>query len=301
MRCPQCSGEIPEGSHFCGICGNHIAEVPPPASNPVSLAPQMRRSAAASSPSLFELPAARGPRMARIFVVMTLNLILAGAGAAMIASYLSARADATERANTGAKNEGAGVVEPAPAPTAAPAPAPETVLSASVGVATDTNAAPKPVSAGVTEKPAKAKKDAGSPAGRGGPGSSGGAGSGSGDLTNKFGLPAADAGVAAELPGQDQFAAEISALAGRHQRRLHGCYQQAAKTESPEQPLEGRVDIKFRIMPDGTAIGGRAIANTTGSSLLASCLVAVVESWSFTPGASKPHNFVWPFRFRASR
>ena len=265
MRCPHCAGEIPEGSHFCGICGNHIAgELPPPAP------PAPPPIAAASSPSLFELPAAHGPRRARIFVVVTLNLILAGAGVAMIVSYFARRAAAVEK-----QSEPSDRVEapsPVPSTTAEIEPPPpaqsnaeDTVLAASVGTGSPSPAARK--------KAAPRKPDSESPRE---------ARSGSGPADKPLDL-----------------AAEIDALASRHQRQLQSCYQQAAKTLEPETPLEGRVDIRFTIMPDGRATGGRAVANTTGSEALGSCLVEVVESWSFPPGAAKPLDFVWPFRFRS--
>jgi len=81
MRCPQCAGEILDGSRFCGICGRPIGE----ADARTPTAPP------ALTPSLFELPVAPRARLARVLVVLALDLVLAGAGIAMIASYLSAR------------------------------------------------------------------------------------------------------------------------------------------------------------------------------------------------------------------
>lgn len=258
------------------------------------------RSAAASSPSLFELPAARGPRVARIVIVVTLNLILAGAGIAMIASYLAARADAEEKAKPVGKQ--AAAPTSAVAPKAAPAPD-DTVLAASVGSAVSAEA-PAPATPEPAANDAKTKKKpvaASSGARReGGPGdgltpvdpwpnAGGGGGSGGGEPTID---PAAET---------QRFRSQIDQLATRHQRQLHGCYRSALKSAEPGRPLEGRVDIRFRIMPDGSARSVRTVANTTDSKVLSGCLVGVVDSWRFPPGASKPLDFVWPFRFRATR
>lgn len=291
MRCPHCSGEIPEGSHFCGICGNHIGER--------ATAPAPVRSAATSSPSLFELPAARGPRIARIVVVITLNLILTGAGIAMIASYIAARADAEEKARPVEKR--AASDEGASAPTAAPTPdtpVEDKVLASSVGASVS---APVPAAAGAAHGAKDAKKkektaSGGNPAGL------------KPDSINGLGMPVdpwPDAGAGKPTDGSpsevERFTAQIDALATRHQRQLHGCYRTALKSNEPKQPLEGRVDIRFRIMPDGSSQSVRTVANTTRSDVLSGCLVAVVDGWRFPTGASKPLDFVWPFRFRATR
>ena len=102
MRCPHCAGEILDGSRFCGICGRRLASATIPAvtaaggqaepSGPVrSAAPGKPRaelipvSEAGVAP--IELPISRGARWARIVAVLALDVALAGAGVAMIASF----------------------------------------------------------------------------------------------------------------------------------------------------------------------------------------------------------------------
>ncbi len=66
------------------------------------------------TPSLFELPVAPRARLARVLVVLALDLVLAGAGIAMIVSYLSAR-DQAETRNVPAGARGADSPAPPPA------------------------------------------------------------------------------------------------------------------------------------------------------------------------------------------
>jgi hypothetical protein len=101
MRCPHCAGEIPSGSRFCGICGRGITpavggpEVAveggrwPPATSP--FAPSVESQA--DSISLFEMPASRAARRARMALVLVLDAILAGAGVVMLMAYFDARGD----------------------------------------------------------------------------------------------------------------------------------------------------------------------------------------------------------------
>jgi hypothetical protein len=81
---------------------------------------------------------------------------------------------------------------------------------------------------------------------------------------------------------------------------LQRCYAQAAKASTPDKPLQGKVVIRFEILPSGKAHQVRPTANDTGSSQLALCVAALVRSWRF-PGASAPVEFVWPFVFKAPK
>src|SRR5687768_11082929 len=98
MRCPHCAGEIPDGSRFCGICGRAIEydEVGGVLADPAEDAPPPPSRAfgagmAGRSMSLFDLPASPAARLTRIIAVVALDLVLVGAGIAMIVSYLNAR------------------------------------------------------------------------------------------------------------------------------------------------------------------------------------------------------------------
>ena len=97
MRCPNCAGEVPAGSRFCGICGRNVTVAPEPLAQMVGSAsgggqwPAAARREAQAAMSLFELPVSRGPRTAKLALVLVLDAILAGAGIVMILSYLDAR------------------------------------------------------------------------------------------------------------------------------------------------------------------------------------------------------------------
>jgi hypothetical protein len=82
-RCPYCKAEVLAGAAFCGTCGS-------------SLPTGSGGSGGVESPSLFELPVSRRARLTRIAIVLTMDAVLAGAGIAMIGSYLGARAEAAQ-------------------------------------------------------------------------------------------------------------------------------------------------------------------------------------------------------------
>lgn len=258
--------------------------------------------------------------MARIFVVLALDAILVGAGVAMIAAYLSARHEAAERAAPPEPPPAGAEVEVGPArPVGTASPDAATLAAAGdagAGAATARGATTPPRS-GEPKTEKGTSRGAKPPAAGSHPGSaSPGSGSASGggastpdptdaaepgaDDPKETPPPAADAGTPDEEE-VSRFAARINAVVARHRSQLQRCYERASKTTSPEEPLEGRVDIRFRIMPNGSAQQARPVANTTGSEILAGCLVAVVESWEFPTGASAPLDFVWPFRFRARK
>jgi len=82
MRCAHCAAEIPESSHYCGICG-HSAEAV--SGRPERVAAN-RESFAGTS--LFSGDGAGWN--ARVVLVLLLDAILISAGAFMIMSYASA-------------------------------------------------------------------------------------------------------------------------------------------------------------------------------------------------------------------
>jgi hypothetical protein len=100
MRCPHCDGEILDGSRFCGICGSRLASRTIPAVAPISGQPAPSGPARAAPTSRvvvtavaeagmapIELPISRGARWARILALLALDVVLAGAGVAMIVSF----------------------------------------------------------------------------------------------------------------------------------------------------------------------------------------------------------------------
>ncbi|HVV87670.1 MAG TPA: TonB family protein, partial [Kofleriaceae bacterium] len=64
---------------------------------------------------------------------------------------------------------------------------------------------------------------------------------------------------------------------------LDRCYQNATKVLPADQPLRGRVDIGFAVLPTGAVNSVVVLQNTTGSDQLGQCVQAVVESWGFSP------------------
>jgi hypothetical protein len=92
----------------------------------------------------------------------------------------------------------------------------------------------------------------------------------------------------------------VARLTSRNQQRFQRCYRQAAKAYTPEQPLEGEVDIALRVMPTGEVRDVSAVRNTTGSESLAQCLVAVIAGWRVAAGGAEPIDMVRPFRFGSS-
>jgi hypothetical protein len=117
-----------------------------------------------------------------------------------------------------------------------------------------------------------------------------------------YGEPAApvDAGADGEPEaeaGAVDAADAIARLTSRNQQRFQRCYRQAAKAYTPEQPLEGEVDIALRVMPTGEVREVSTARNTTGSDTLAQCLVSVIAGWRVAAGSAEPIDMVRPFRF----
>ena len=282
MRCPNCAGEVPAGSRFCGICGRNVtaaAEAP--------LAHAMGDAAAgghwpAAAPdakpamSLFELPAARRPRAVKMALVLVLDAILAGAGVVMILSYLDARK--------------------APPPPAKPVPG-KAAAAVEVGApkAVASNEAPT-----VAQPQKKKTQDAGN------------RGQGTGDREPPMPVvtPVAKATpapvvtpVAEPAPEEasddiDGVSARLTEMVQRHSGDLERCYQRVAKVAGPGDPLEGKIDIHVTVMPDGSARDVHAGDNTTGSTQLADCVVSLFQSWSLPAGAAEPVELLWPLQFR---
>lgn len=250
--------------------------------------------------SLFELPASKGARAARLAAVLALDLVLAGAGIAMIVSYLDDREAAAARAPQPA-------VELQPPPPEVETLEPETVDPEEV------KRAPTRRARKISKRPRR-KTDTSAhtdPPGRGRdptPDPDPDRDSGRAPIRDPDPGPGPDSGtvpipgVIDDDPGEtervDFSARQVRRVVDRHTVQLTKCYQHAAKQASPIKPLEGRVDIQFIIMPDGTASSVRAVANTTGSDQLADCVKRLIESWSFPSPGAEEIAFVWPFVFK---
>lgn len=249
--------------------------------------------------SLFELPVSRGARTARVVVVLLLNVVLAGAGVAMIYSYWKER-QAAERAG--------GATSVSRPPDAAP---PEIEVADPRPVATAPKPKPKadpgPASTAAPERPARTTRPSNKTSPRDPGPEPDPEPEPEPEPDNTPPPPPASPPDAAPLPPVDDVdeddteltAGKVRQVVNQHFTQLKRCYQQAAKVSSPSEPLQGRLDIQFTIMPDGTAANVRAVANSTGSDQLATCVVRLVESWAFPSPGAESIDFIWPFEFKA--
>jgi hypothetical protein len=275
------------------------------------------------SMSLFALPVSKGARMARVVAVLLLDLVLAGAGIAMIVSYMNDRAEAAARGS-------APVVEQAPPPAVVDTLEPDPVDAEEV----KRQPAKRARRVAKRRRPAaskpaggRAEPGGGSPAPDPGPGSDPrpdpepdpspgpdpdprpdpdpgpGPEPRPGGDTGADPDPGGGDGTLEPDPNEDRrvefSAAKVRRVVDRHRVQLQKCYQQAAKQASPSKPLAGRVDIQFVIMPDGNATNVRAVSNTTGSDKLAGCVKGLIEGWQFPSPGAEEIAFVWPFLFKA--
>jgi hypothetical protein len=95
----------------------------------------------------------------------------------------------------------------------------------------------------------------------------------------------------------ERITARLRRVVDGHQLELERCYA-AADPGSSAEPLEGRIDIRFVLMPDGSAAEVNPSGNTTGSTVLADCVADLIRGWSFPGGASDRLELEWPFVFR---
>ena len=323
MRCPHCAGEIPAGSRFCGICGRNITISPGGEFTGGDAAPAVQAvpwpaggapvaaGEALGSMSLFELPVSRGARTVKLALVLLLDAILAGAGVVMIWTYLAARRQSPPPPPAPRAAEHAWVLSPrtvtvpaagsatAADPAASRAASPHPVVTAlatthhrhhaappasskAAAPPAPSRAAPPPASSKAAAPPASSKAAAPPAAAAGDAGTA---------------APGAAEGSDAE-PDIDATARQLEVVVDSHQAQLERCYQRAAKTAGPSDPLTGRITMRFTLMPDGTIANVRPSGNTTGSETLADCVAGLLGSWALPGGAGDPIELEWPFLFR---
>jgi TonB family protein len=294
----------------------------------------------ASSLSLFELPVDRSAKWARVVAVLVLDAILASSGVAMGMSYLRQRGEHRAReASPGATDEAsvlAPVVEVPPprivrrrsgrrgggpgaslvpgTPTepqgtgAAGVPAPEATAPSSPLSNVDAAAQP-PVPAIPREPGAEAEpplppteenRDVNRPV----PPTefvppplqpSGPAASTHGD---------AGSGKVDEGPAEQaiEFSAEaVRKVVTSHTTQIKRCAERAAKASTKSEPLRGKLEVQFAVLPSGVASDVHVIQNSTGSEVLGTCVVKLMESWKFPSPGEEAFEFVWPFVFSTPR
>lgn len=336
MQCPHCRGEIPRGSRFCGVCGRSVT-LPPV--RPGRVSPEQAADAAAS-PSLFELPVSRGARVARLFVVLALDIVLIGAGIAMAVSYWNARREAgaadsdepdppaeariealpprpvipdeasgTEDGSRGVDEEasGRGVEQPVSvrADTGSASSTSGGDAARAPGSAPGSGRSDPPDRPGSSDSTPGNAASSAPPEGGEGSGSPSGEGSGHSTEESSDQSPSGDAGPTVDGGAIDadvkRLARQVGLAVGRQRQALRRCYEQAAKVTTPAEPLQGRIEVRFTVMPDGKTANVREFKNTSGSEQLADCLVGVVSGLSFPAGVREPAEFVWPFVFEAPK
>jgi hypothetical protein len=82
-----------------------------------------------------------------------------------------------------------------------------------------------------------------------------------------------------------------------HRESVEQCYQRAAKSSTPEDPLAGRVEIHMTVQPAGDVTNVRVVRNDTGSDALGSCLVGVLSGFTIAGPPHEAIDYVWPFLF----
>ena len=259
-----------------------------------------------ASSSVFELPVAPGARALRVTLVLVLDLVLAGSGVAMAASWWKSREraapvvaqqtpDATPvKVELATPGRDAARIATGPRPDARPATA-TTRQPDGGGGTTTTIPTPRPVDAGGFVNPFPRPIDA-APV-----------------ITPPRPIDAApvvvlppDAAPVGTSPADgalvtsDEFADKVQAVVQGNMGAIKRCYERAAKQGTNTQPLEGKVVVNASVTTQGAATNVVVVENTTGSEDLQSCVQALVQSWSF-PAAPEETDFVWPFVFKASR
>ena len=287
MRCPNCAGEIPAASRFCGICGRNITAAPGAiAFVGAGGTVQPDTLGADLSMSLFELPGQRRARAARVALVLAIDAILVGAGVLMAWSWWQGR-DAKPV-------KGKPRIElMAPTAAGAAAVAPEPGPGATVTPAADPKAGPKP-------KPKPGAKTAPATMTPPGPGPSPSPSPTTSTSTLTGPGPALAGPDAAAEPDEaevEEYAERVRIVVQSHGSQIERCYERAAKGAGPSDPLEGRIDLRFTLMPNGSAENVEVAGNTTGSEQLASCVAELFRSWSMPHGASLPIPLEWPVAF----
>ncbi len=336
MRCPSCGTDNEVDSRFCGGCGARLAiseaprvaptvkvlddapyppqpaytpptnsMVPTPPRNPSfppgssraptpmpvgsqhprpptplpngSIPPQTSaRPARAQSPAVSQLsqpglsmPVVRRP-WGLISVVILVDLALAGTGAVLLAKGLAHEAKSASSGSAAAPPPPPPT--PAPAPAAAPAPSPSPTPAppapAASGSGSSAEAEPPPEPAKEPPKAAAKRKE-----------------------------PPKKVTSPDKLDPQDPYTPslqnEVELAAQRSQAAFAKCHHDADQAA----PVHGEIRIAFQVLPNGHVTHAQPVANTTGSAMLASCLVSTIVRWTFAVKPAAATDFMRPFTY----
>jgi TonB family protein len=83
--------------------------------------------------------------------------------------------------------------------------------------------------------------------------------------------------------------------------QVRRCWENVAKNSAESNAPQGTVEVEFAVGQGGAAQDVRVSKNETGSDQLATCVVALVQSWQFPRHTGDPVVFVWPFLFRTAK
>jgi hypothetical protein len=249
--------------------------------------------------SLFELPSSRSGRRAKLALILVLDAILAGAGVVMLFAYLEARRGSKPPAarSDDARGDERGEVEVLPPTQVSPAPGAVPALPANAPAAPEPELAPP--AAG--EEPSRGEAAPDTRARPRQPSSKPRPKARRRDRsdTRRGEEPTGDnpAGVASEW--ESEVTSRLRDVVDGHQQDLERCFLASSNSDDPGAAPEGRIDIRFTLMSDGSAANVSPTANTTGSAELADCVVDLFRTLKFPGGHPEPLELEWPFLFRA--
>ncbi len=208
-----------------------------------------------AEPSM-SMPRVAGPRWGLIIMILLFDAGLATAGAIMLQRGL-AKPDAVAPPPS-PKQAQAAAVDDAPKPVEAPKPkdVSASILAAANGSGSAAgSASAPPVKPKVVAKSKSGPED-----------------------------PYSDAPAKTNPP----LAAEVELSIARSRGELDRCRDDAGD-------IHGRIDIGFTVLPTGAVDDLKIQSNTTGSQVLATCLVGVLTHWAFAARPATGTHFVRPF------
>ncbi len=252
--------------------------------------------------SLFELSSSRSGRRAKLALILVLDAILAGAGVVMLLAYLEARRASKPPAarSDGERGGERGKVEVMPPTQVSPSPGAVPALPASTPAAPAAPAVPGSESAPADVEPPRGEAAPDSKARPRPPASKPRPKPGRRDRPDaRRGEPSGDTLPGSAPEWESEVTSRLRDVVDSHQQDLERCYLSTTNSDDPDAAPEGRIDIRFTLMSDGSAANVSPTANTTGSAELADCVVDLFRSWKFPGGHPEPLELEWPFLFRA--
>lgn len=102
------------------------------------------------------------------------------------------------------------------------------------------------------------------------------------------------AAPSAALAQDSDQATAIRETVRAHTPEVRMCYE-SALADAPD--LEGKVEVRFTINPDGTVSGSEVAASSLQSAVAERCVLSAVDGWRFPTQADGPTVVRYPFRF----